>query len=351
MKSRLIFLFTFFLSVFSLNIVKADIIYLKSGGKLEGKITSQTREGYEIKVKAGKLFIKIEDVEKVEEKEIDVSKIYSPLEEYSLRFSKIDPANAEAHFQLGMFCFENKLYEEAGNELRLVKKLNSSYAEKVDRLLKQIEESKPKADMLRKQEPVKIDAPLETEVFNSSTAGFNKEGFAMFLNTFKDKDKRTEFLRECLSKAQEYERQGYAEAKTDERQKKLLSALEFYRQAAFSEELQIASTASESIKKLTRKLVEPQEGKLSMPIGRLYNEINEMMANISGEEAQRYCDGYLKMGKNLEAEADNLGINSSDFKSKLRSALNCYLIVYNFTNEEAIRKEVLTSIKRCNKRL
>ncbi|MBM3253697.1 MAG: hypothetical protein FJZ16_05560, partial [Candidatus Omnitrophica bacterium] len=118
----------------------ADIIYLKNGEKLEGEIINTTKEGYEIKVKSGNTPIKKEDIKRIEEKPTDSLKIYSPSEEYQIRLSKIDPKDAGAHFQLGTFCFNNALYEEAANEFHTAKDLDVSYSQRVDKVLKEIED-------------------------------------------------------------------------------------------------------------------------------------------------------------------------------------------------------------------
>jgi len=328
----------------------ADIIYLKNGEKLEGEIINTTKEGYEIKVKSGNTPIKKEDIKRIEEKPTDSLKIYSPSEEYQIRLSKIDPKDAGAHFQLGTFCFNNALYEEAANEFHTAKDLDVSYSQRVDKVLKEIEDLKARLNK-REGKKEKIKPQFKREVFGSSTSPFNKERFAMFLSTFKDKDKKIEFLRECLLKAKELEKQIDATTKPEERQRNLFSALDFYKQAAFSEEQEITNTANEAIKRLTRGLIEPKKGSLNKPIGRLYSEINEFLSTVSIEEAQGYCEGYLKMAKDTEIEAETLSVDSEEFNLKLRTALNCYLIVYNFTNDPQIKKEVLTSIKRCNKKL
>lgn len=341
----------------------ADVVYLKSGGKIEGKILSVSEDGYELKVRAGKVFVKKKDVERVEEKDVDLSKIYSPLEQYTLRLSKIDPYSAEAHFQLGMFCLENKLYEEASNEFRLAKELDISFAQKVNEQFKIIEDLRGKDNYLKQKEDINEilnkEEQFEREIrpqlnpmrqYNPNST-FDTDGFKMYLDTFKDEDKKTEYLRDCFSKAQKIEKEVLPGTDIPTARQKLLLALDLYKSASFCKEPEINNSAKESITRLIKRLIEPEREKLSIPIGRLYNEINEFLATLSIDEAQNYCNSYLKMGETLEQEANSLSVGSEDFKLRLRAALNCYLIVYNFTNVEATRKEVLTSIKRCNKRL
>jgi tetratricopeptide (TPR) repeat protein len=343
--------------------VYADIVYLKSGGKLEGKVVNTTQDTYEIKVKSGKVVIKKEDVQSMEEKPVDISKIYSPIEEYRERLSKIDPKDAKAHFQLGFFCLEYSFYDEATDEFNLAKELDISFTQKVDKQLKSIEDLRAKDSYLRKKEDIKeivekeeqfgkeIRSQLGPMKQYSPDSTFDTEGFKMYLDTFKDEDKKTEYLRDCFLKAQKAEKEVLPETNVPTARQKLLLALDLYKSASFSKEPAVSNPAKEALKRLTKKLIEPEKDRLSVPIGRLYKEINEFLATISMDEAQSYCSGYLKMGKALEQEVDNLSINSEESKLKLGTALNCYLIVYNFTNDPQIKKEVLTSIKRCNKKL
>lgn len=50
----------------------ADIIYLKNGGKIEGKIVNKTEKGMQIKVPYGEVFINSLDVVRIEEKPIKI---------------------------------------------------------------------------------------------------------------------------------------------------------------------------------------------------------------------------------------------------------------------------------------
>ncbi len=341
----------------------ADIIYLKSGGKLEGKITEATQEGYEIKIKSGKIVVKKEDVLNVEEKPVDLSKILSPREQYQERLSEAGSKDAEAHFQLGIFCFENNLYNEAAYEFNLAKELDISFTQKADKQLKVIEGLKDKYNYIEQKEDIKEIIKKEEEFIKkirpqlspmrryNPDATFDAGGFKMYLDTFKDEDKKTGYLKDCFLKAQKAEKEALAETNIPAARQRLLLSLDLYKSASFCKEPEISNPAKEAVKRLTGKLIEPEKERLSVPVGRLYNEINEFLINVSIDEAQYYSNAYLKMGKALEQEADSLSVNSEESKLKLGAALNCYNIVYNFINDAEIKKEALTSIKRCNKRL
>ncbi|MFH0839320.1 MAG: hypothetical protein V1893_03950 [Candidatus Omnitrophota bacterium] len=289
---RIFFLFLFIL--LTSTIAGADIIYLKNGGKVEGKIINISEEGYEVTVKSGTVFIKKEEVARTEERPVDVSKTDSITQDTEVTM------NGES------------------------------------------EEKEPIS-----KSPYDIGMSRQ----NSPDVVFDNRNFEMYLATYKDENKKNEYLGKCLLEAEQAETKAHGQAQEEMVQQNLFRALDFYRKAAFSSEPSIGNPAKEAIGRLMQKLIKSEEGKLAIPKGRVYREINELLAGLTEEEALVYCNGYLEMGKKVESEADAFDINSQQYKEKIRSALNCYLIVYNFTGTPQIKKEVLTSIKRCNKRL
>lgn len=90
----------------------ADIFHLKSGGKIEGKKVSEDGTHYTVKTKFGTQKIAKADVDKVEEKAFDTGGS-GKKDEYKQRLAEIDPRDAEAHYQLGLWCKSNKLNREA----------------------------------------------------------------------------------------------------------------------------------------------------------------------------------------------------------------------------------------------
>ena len=105
-------------------------VNLKNAGHLIGTITE--REGqYIIQTRFGAVPVPKEDV-------ISIEDYFTPKQEYEQRFAAIDPANAEDHFDLGKWAFEEDMLQIAQKELKTALELREDY-EKAALLLRQFE--------------------------------------------------------------------------------------------------------------------------------------------------------------------------------------------------------------------
>jgi parallel beta-helix repeat protein len=127
---------------FIFSSVKADIIYLKTGGELEGKIVEDTPDYLTLKTKTGTINIEKGRIQSVEKKEIKSEEIYRPQELYLVKLREIDQASAHDHYELGLFCLENSLFSEAEKEFKVAQQLDNSYKVKVEEKLREIEEKR-----------------------------------------------------------------------------------------------------------------------------------------------------------------------------------------------------------------
>jgi hypothetical protein len=85
----------------------ADTLHLRNGGKFEGKLVEKTDTHYVFDVVGlGVQRFPVGQVLRIEESE-------TVLDEYESRLKALDPADADAHFQLGLWCEEKKLRAQA----------------------------------------------------------------------------------------------------------------------------------------------------------------------------------------------------------------------------------------------
>ncbi len=94
-----------------------DAIQLKADGKfLFGKIASVTDKGIELALKDGsRISVDFKDM--------------MPMSVYRVKAERIDPASAQAHWDLGEYCLQNGLYVTAGAEYDKAAALDKSFAE------------------------------------------------------------------------------------------------------------------------------------------------------------------------------------------------------------------------------
>jgi hypothetical protein len=89
----------------SASISLADEIYLKSGRKLEGEIISEQGQKVTVKIKGGTITLDKSDIITIEEKAL-------PEEIYRKKLGELKADDAEAHFELALWCKRYGLYEE-----------------------------------------------------------------------------------------------------------------------------------------------------------------------------------------------------------------------------------------------
>ena len=84
----------------------ADIVTMKDGRVVEGKILEDNGTAIKIKLKKGTMSFDHKDIASIEKKA-------TPEEEYKERFAKLDPKSAAGHFELGKWAGGRELEEEA----------------------------------------------------------------------------------------------------------------------------------------------------------------------------------------------------------------------------------------------
>ncbi len=97
-----------FLALLLCRVCEADVVLLKTGKKLEGKILEETAKEVKIEVVFGKskavMKISRKDIEKIEMGELKS-------EEFNRRLKLLDPADLKGHKELQDWCQSHKLFE------------------------------------------------------------------------------------------------------------------------------------------------------------------------------------------------------------------------------------------------
>ena len=102
--------------VFFISGASGDVVYLKTGGKIEGKVIAQTETEVRVATKYGVVITKREDI-----KDIEITPTVQEI--YKEKLGEISGDDAEAHYQLGLWCREQGLSAEAMLEFREALKL------------------------------------------------------------------------------------------------------------------------------------------------------------------------------------------------------------------------------------
>lgn len=109
-----------FAAVIALSLtVSGEIIHLKSGGKLTGRIVRETEKEVHIQTKYG--------LQKIERSRIDKIEKEEAAEGYQERRAKIKPRDAEGHYKLGMWCKENGQDANAVREFKEALRYNPDH--------------------------------------------------------------------------------------------------------------------------------------------------------------------------------------------------------------------------------
>jgi len=116
--------------------VWGDVVYLKNGGLVDGKIVLETEEVIKVELDEGTVTIPRAVVERV----VKGKEGFSPTDEYMRRKEALkEGGTAQEHMKLGKFCFENELYGYARVEFKRALELEPSLWEEVKKWLGRIQ--------------------------------------------------------------------------------------------------------------------------------------------------------------------------------------------------------------------
>ena len=97
-----------------------DVIHLKTGGRIDGKIMEKTDQAVKIRTRAGVVSIDRNRIERIEYKAL-------PVEDYHQELKKLADDDILGHYALGVWCKDNRLRKQAEERFRYVLKLNPEH--------------------------------------------------------------------------------------------------------------------------------------------------------------------------------------------------------------------------------
>jgi len=100
----------------------ADILYLKNGNKLEGRIVSESEIEVALETPAGTVTLHTADIERIERK-------ISPIEDYEKTLATLEDDDSVGHYYLGVWCKRQGLRRQAEAQFRKVISINPDYRE------------------------------------------------------------------------------------------------------------------------------------------------------------------------------------------------------------------------------
>jgi hypothetical protein len=103
-----------------LSVAFGDVVHLKSEGRIEGKVIAQNETEVRVATKYGVVIVKREDI-----KEIEITP--TAREIFKQKLTEIVEGDADAHYQLGLWCKEQGLDAEAQIEFREALKLKPGH--------------------------------------------------------------------------------------------------------------------------------------------------------------------------------------------------------------------------------
>lgn len=98
----------------------ADVVHMKDGGKIEGQVISDTETEVKIATKYG-----IQTIAKAQVKEVEKTPTIEEI--YGEKLAGIDAADAQANYELGLWCKEQGLAAESKVRFRETLKLNPGH--------------------------------------------------------------------------------------------------------------------------------------------------------------------------------------------------------------------------------
>ncbi|TET32212.1 MAG: hypothetical protein E3J72_20200 [Planctomycetota bacterium] len=92
---------------------QADVIHMYDGRKITGRIVSQDDETVVVRARHGEITLDRDDIERIEKGKL-------PEEVYEEKAGALDKGDAQGHYELGLWCKENRLRPEAKKEFKKV---------------------------------------------------------------------------------------------------------------------------------------------------------------------------------------------------------------------------------------
>ncbi|MDP8218409.1 MAG: hypothetical protein P9M03_06765, partial [Candidatus Theseobacter exili] len=134
-------IFLFSACFFFFTTIQADTVLLKNGKTIKGKILTQTGKTIDIRQAEGIVHLDPARVRSVEYGSIKQDLHFEARKLYVQRRMQLATNDVEGHFNLGAFCMNNGLYEEAISQFKNLAVMVPHQLDDVQNLINQAEEA------------------------------------------------------------------------------------------------------------------------------------------------------------------------------------------------------------------
>ena len=321
------------------NFAFADLILLKSGGVMQGKVLSEDKDSIKFKNSSGNVeVIKQDLIASLIRREEELS--LSPEESY-LKQSKLIPStDAQGHYKLGCFCLENSLLDYALKELNQAREIDSQYEKPATKQIKYIESVKERAAKMirvarkntREPIPPLSRTAIKYRLEKDKLAVPNNQEDVMLIveiiNTFNDGELIEEYAQKYLELGSYSEKKQMSGLGIENGK---LIMIPFCYQVAFwlTQEQQTRDMAQGGLLRFKDKLEKVKKNRILTPRSKADRDVIILfIKSFKGdEERSPYYGWYYEMAEEFKAKVKKTTHSNEKDRGNLEIAVYCYEIV------------------------
>ena len=346
------------------RVLFADLILLKSGGVMQGEILSEEESVVKLKDELG-------TIEKV--KRNLIASIVKQKEElaltseelYAQKIKAISSGDAKAHYELGLFCVRNGLFDYAVKEFNKAKEIDPKYEklsakeiEYMDSVKKRAQEIAEAANKL-KESALSIGQITDEFQKGGLPAPFGSKdvySIVSVINSLDREETRQEYAVRYLKLGDDYAGRAKT-AEADPYTYDIYSAAGFCYEIAYrsSKDPQTSSLAQKKNVDIQNSLEKIKIKLAIIPYSPLERDAIILFIRGLQDTAQRssYYSRYYKIGGEFKVKVIRYGISAGeDNRKNLEVALYCYEIAKSANNKDILSNSIIEArIKECEEAL
>ncbi len=343
------------------ELLPADIILLKRGGVMQGKVLSETKASIEFKNSSGKIeMVRRRLVSSIVKREEKLSLL--PEDVYQKRLKSISATDAMGHYDLGLYCFENNLLDYALEEFNRSKVIDSHFEKMVTGHIKYIKSVKKKVEQItgvksgvEEEKPPLTQRQIEKELEKGDLAvpcsREDAELISRIINNLAVSGLKEEYAQRYLELASYFEKaqMGGRDARN---KKNYYSSLLCYEIAYnVAQDGQTKTIAQQKIRSTEEWLKKRKKAEFIIPYSKEDRDcVILFIKSMENDTARKsYYGRYYYMGDEFKIKAgDEKVISEKEKRRNIEIALRCYEIVKSaYIRDVLIAGFVEAKIREC----
>ncbi len=349
------------------GLLYADVVLLKSGGVMQGEIINISNKHIEFKNASGI----VEKIRKslvasfIKQKKLPLI----PEEAYLKKVKVISVTDAKAHYELGVFCVKNSLFNYALKEFNQAKAIDSEYREKVIKYIKYIEsvkeEVKNKIELEEKSEKkiqealpltlAKINQEFKKNELATPRSRKELELIVKAIHNFKESEVKQEYAEKYLELGAYLQKANMSRIFKNENKSSNIPLFCYEICYQCAQERQSKNLAEQMISTFRNKVRKKMEAKLIIPYSAFDRDSAILFIRAIEDKRKKslYYGAYYEM-----AEVFNVKTGSRDMPLKEDERRNLEICLHSYQIiKSAYTKNILDSgiidakIRECQKRL